>query len=288
MLKQDPLFPDSLHELEIHTTHLFYGYNITSEPTANIDIHCHTFYEIYYLLSGNVQYIVENNIFTPPPHSIIIIPPQVQHGVKVLSSAPYKRISLHFLPDIISEPHRKSLLSLYPACMPCQSHEVYFENVDYHNISPFLRAIYDCNVLDSKHQEEILSIYVEALLARLSFISRSNLENEAEKSPADAVSRIIFYLNSNLSSNISLDILSEKFNISKHHINKVFKKATGTTIFDYLKRKRIIAAQKLLNNGVNALEVCNTVGYSDYSAFFRAYRQITGHPPREDKNILPL
>ena len=283
----DSLFPSQLPEAEIYTSNLFFGYNISSEAYDDFELHCHAFYEIYYFLEGDIQYIVENHVFTPAPFSILIIPPQIQHGVKVLSNSPYRRATLHFLPDILSDNHSQILLSLYPLQVSNAPHKLYFEQRSGDAFSGLLRSIYDCKDTKGSEQQLYLSIYTEALLARLNYHSKLIKQDQAEP-PIDPVSRIIFYLNANLSSDISLDLLSQTFCISKHHINKVFKKATGTTIFDYLKRKRIIAAQQLLINGASAQETCKSVGYSDYSAFYRAYQQITGHPPHEDKNTLPL
>jgi len=104
--------------------------------------------------------------------------------------------------------------------------------------------------------------------------------------PAFSVGRtqqIIWYLNRNLKEEITLDMISERFFISKHHLNKVFRKATGTTVVDYLIRKRISMAQHLLINGYSAQEAATEVGFDDYSAFYRSYVRVTGHSPAQDK-----
>lgn len=43
-------------------------------------------------------------------------------------------------------------------------------------------------------------------------------------------------------------------------MNKVFRKATGTTVFDYLLHKRITAAQQLLITGYSAQEAASQAG----------------------------
>lgn len=62
-------------------------------------------------------------------------------------------------------------------------------------------------------------------------------------------------------------------------MNKVFRKATGTTVFDYLLHKRITAAQQLLITGYSAQEAASQAGFGDYSSFYRAYTRINGHSP---------
>ena len=128
---------------------------------------------------------------------------------------------------------------------------------------------------------------VEALLAQI-----VSMGDACESAPSltgapDTVTRIIWYLNQHLKENITLDQLSERFFISKHHLNKVFRKATGTTVFDYLLHKRITAAQQLLITGYSAQEAASQAGFGDYSSFYRAYTRINGHSPLRDRGVLP-
>ena len=99
---------------------------------------------------------------------------------------------------------------------------------------------------------------------------------------------ILFYLNQHLKEPLTLDEISDHFFISKHHLNKVFKKATGTTVIDYLLRKRIAYAQMLLFNGWHAKEAAADSGFSDYSSFYRSYVRILGHPPGADRGSLAM
>lgn len=97
------------------------------------------------------------------------------------------------------------------------------------------------------------------------------------------VTEILFYMNKHLSEPITLDDISAHFYISKHHLNKVFRRATGTTVMDYLMRKRVVYAQLLLNNGCHAKEAAFSSGFGDYSSFYRAYVKTLGHTPGKDR-----
>ena len=118
-------------------------------------------------------------------------------------------------------------------------------------------------------REELLPICIEALLAQILCMS-DNGEQKSERT-ADNLLDILYYLNSHLRERVSLDELSERFLISKHHLNKVFREATGTTVYDYLLRKRVAAAQQMLINGTSTQDACMLSGFQDYSAFYRAY-----------------
>ena len=123
---------------------------------------------------------------------------------------------------------------------------------------------------------------MEALLTQIIYMSDTESVLSTD-SRLDTVSQITWYLNKNLKENITLDQISQKFFISKHYLNRIFRKATGTTVFDYLLHKRISLAQQLLTGGMNAQDAAIQSGFSDYSTFYRAYVRILGHAPSCDK-----
>ena len=60
------------------------------------DIHCHSFYELYFFISGNVSYRLEGRQYTPEPQSILLMAPNALHGMKYLEAGTYERYVLHF------------------------------------------------------------------------------------------------------------------------------------------------------------------------------------------------
>ena len=138
--------------------------------------------------------------------------------------------------------------------------------MDRYRIPCYFEALEDCALKNEALRDALLPVCVEALLAQI-----VSMGDACESAPSltgapDTVTRIIWYLNQHLKENITLDQLSERFFISKHHLNKVFRKATGTTVFDYLLHKRITAAQQLLITVYSAQEAASQAGFGDYSS----------------------
>ena len=106
--------------------------------------------------------------------------------------------------------------------------------------------------------------------------------SEPKIAASGAVSQIITYINENFTEKITLDDISAKFFISKHHLNKLFRKATGITVGEYVIYKRIYYARGLIQRGVRASEAAESSGFSDYSAFYKAYIKRMGHNPQSD------
>ncbi len=53
------------------------------------------------------------------------------------------------------------------------------------------------------------------------------------------------------------------------------------TVGQYITRKRILFVKKLYQGGRSLGEVAALSGFSDYSAFYKAFTKETGLPPKE-------
>ena len=93
---------------------------------------------------------------------------------------------------------------------------------------------------------------------------------------------VMLYLNNHYSEDISLDMLAEKFFMSKFYICRSFRNATGLTIHEYIRRKRLTKVRELKNNGMSISEAALEAGFHDYSSFYRAYVKEYGNQPRKD------
>lgn len=63
-------------------------------------------------------------------------------------------------------------------------------------------------------------------------------------------------------------------------LNAGFRKLYGTTVFDYLRQKRLIEARRLIQEeGANVTEAAFKVGYNSTSSFSKAFKQHFGQPP---------
>lgn len=245
-------------------------------------IHCHNIFEIYYFIEGDVDYLVEGKLYHPTPHSLLLLSPHVFHGVRVNSGETYSRFALHFNPDLVNVERRHLLLSAFPNNEKYSHKEVYYEKTDDFRLYTFFESIVDCIKQPSTLCEQLFPIYLEALLAQLTIMCRTLRPTQIDGNVSNTITDIIAFLNEHLTEEISLNMLSEQFFISKHYLNRAFRKATGTTLGDYLIYKRVIFAQQLLMNGSSASDAAAMSGFHDYSAFYRAYNRITGHAPSKD------
>lgn len=96
------------------------------------------------------------------------------------------------------------------------------------------------------------------------------------------VQELLTYINTNYQEPISGKMIEEKFAYNFDHLNRIFKKMVGRTIFVYLNEVRIHHARELLSTtSMKISAVGYRVGFPDESYFCKAFKKSTGMSPKQ-------
>ncbi len=89
---------------------------------------------------------------------------------------------------------------------------------------------------------------------------------------------IMQYIQEHYAEDLTLDSLSQKFGYTRNYFSYLFHKYIGMNLREYLNRRRIDAAIKLLEEkpGVPLYAVAEKVGYKSWVTFYRAYLKYGG------------
>lgn len=263
-------------ETSLKTDRMIYANTRSDEADMDYRMHCHNSYEIYYIITGNVEYLLEGRDCRPRPGTLIIIAPDCFHGLKVLDGQVYHCIRLHFTKEVLDERER---LLLEPFRGGWRRFDEQF------GLEWYFRAVEQCREYGKELQDIAIRASITALLSRIFAISEKEpaRQNQARNQAQD----IIRYINDHLAEPLTLEGLARDFFVSKNHLTAIFKRATGTTVASYILYKRMAAARKELSQGTPAAEAAARAGFGDYSSFFRAYKKMFGYPP-SDKRALKL
>lgn len=124
---------------------------------------------------------------------------------------------------------------------------------------------------NKKFAELKLKNLIEIILLDL-FKDKSN---EYEKVPKDRISAAIGYININFQNEITLNLIEEKFGVSKSYFSREFKNRTGKCFCDYVCQKRLELAKKLLKNGNLVIDACFESGFGGVRNFKRQFKSFT-------------
>ena len=111
------------------------------------------------------------------------------------------------------------------------------------------------------------------LLAGLNrFALAAPARHEVEDKAGPVVAEVLHYINEHYPDELSLDLLSAKFFISKYHLSHEFHRLVGTSVYRYIIQKRLVIAKQMLANGVAPTDVYGHCGFGDYANFYRAFK----------------
>lgn len=106
------------------------------------------------------------------------------------------------------------------------------------------------------------------------------------------VSMAIDYIEENLTNKMDLDMIAEAAHYSKYHLHRMFSKTVGITIHDYLQRRQLTEAAKLLIfSSKSILDIALLSGYESQQAFTSIFTVMYKQSPnvyRENEKFYPL
>lgn len=250
------------------------NYSRDDKPvSSDFKMHTHESYELYYFAGGNGIYRVEGTPYPLQKGDILIMRPAEAHYIDITDNKPYTRLSVNFKTELLCgiDPSGK-LLAPFSNRKIGTFNRYRAENFKSNAYSVFIKNI----TTDSPDRRVQTITNLLPLLNEISLAFGSVTETEVNKS---IDSRIIGYINRHLSEDITLDDICDRFYISKTHLCRIFKKATASTIVEYITVKRLVNARQLILSGAPPTKVYLQCGFKDYSVFYRAYKKKYGIPP---------
>lgn len=271
----------------------FIFFHLKDKKKSEFELHYHDFDKIIIFISGKVTYLVEGKAYELRPWDILFVNKNEIHKPIIDSNVAYDRIIVWINSRFLKK-HSSDNCNLQ-SCFEITYKQKY--NLLRLN-SSFIRSIkYTTFKLeDAGKSNEFgsqvlknslfiqLMVYLNRLVLGFEYVEQHN-EAKYDKNIND----IINYINENLSGDLSLDTISEKFYLSKYYLMHRFKKQTGCTIHSYITQKRIIMANSLIKEGKTITEACIECGFGDYSSFIRAFKKLLGMTPKQyHNNILDI
>lgn len=253
------------------SAHLTY----TKHPEKkNFYMHTHEHCELYCFLSGKGIYKIEGNDYPLESGDILIMRPTEAHYISIDENYPYKRFVVNFSLDIFDAFDDEGLLRLPFTKRQSGKNNLYraydFKTEDY--------KVYLKNMIEHFDSKLYLTSNLFPLLNEISVAFSSKT---AEKTNDTLDSKIVKYINQKICYDISLDEICKNFYISKPQLCRIFKNATGSTVWNYISVKRLALAKNLISNGMHPTKVYFECGFKDYSSFYRAYIKKYGTSPSE-------
>lgn len=244
-------------------------------------LHVHPDDELLIFLEGRGRYLVEGHTYVLHPGDVMMMRAGESHMLLIEEGSPYERICINFDAHALSSVDPGGLL-----LRPLNDRGL-GENNKQSLEHPDLFFVLMRRLRETEDPQECSFLVRLCLMELLSDIYHSFCrEQKSGRVPShtaeDLAVSVITYLNTNLTSPLSLQATASHFYISVSQLNRLMKRSVGTTFWDYVRAKRLLAAKSLIRQGVFVCDAAAACGFGDYSAFFRAYKKYFGASPQTD------
>lgn len=241
--------------------------------------HYHSYYEIYYLLSGQCKMFINQDIHYLRPGDLALIPPLEVHKALYEPSWQAERFGIYFSREMVSGFQsmcgREGFEQVFTA--PVMTVPETFR--------PRLETLFDQMQDEEKQGDMYRRIQQRCLLYQiLVLLGRCRGENREEHilgQSEEAVVRAARYMNTHYQEPLTLGEVACLINMSPTYFSKKFKNSTGLCFKEYLNFIRVQKASDLLRNtDLSVTEVAVACGFSDGNYFGDVFRRLTGASPR--------
>lgn len=243
----------------------------TGEVGIHAPLHCHNYFEIIYLVSGDVAHVVEGRHYRVKAGDLVLVRPSTSHYLEILSDEPYIRYNILFDPERHGVPAALQL----PAEM---------EVVDIsHN--PLLKDLFARLDVYAQAKPADFEVLLRLLLNELCMNLLLFPEGQQKQQPIESpiLTRVLDYINDNLFRIQSIEQVAQALFLSPSYLYGIFREVLHKSPKKYILEKRLLAAQRKIQAGGKPTAVCWECGFREYATFYRNFVAYFGYSPSEER-----
>jgi len=242
--------------------------------------HRHAYCEMYYLIDGNCDLSVADDIYSLTSGTLIFFSKNILHQTNYPSTSTHTRLYIEFTEDYIKD--------LYNDYGKTWIDDNLFNKLKYIPDSkrPFINSILE-NIIDERKKSDnfsqfIIKMYFQELIIQILRYHKAFFgESHGQLKIADESIQIaINYIANHYTQRISLNDVSYKLHLNSSYFSKKFKMVTGTGFNEYLSNIRINQSEKLLlETNLSITDIALKNGYDNSNYYGDAFKKKNGVSP---------
>lgn len=255
------------------------------EPRPNtVEVHHHDFYEVYYLLSGQVDYWVDGRIIRMSPGDLLLINPLELHRPMVGQGSPvYERIVLWVNKEYLEgfAGGNQRLSRCFDTTLPGHTHLIHTAASERPALTARLgELVREFYSRDFGSELCAKGLFLQFMVQLNRMASHTETQQEETEALSPLVQKVLLYITEHIQEDLSLEGIASYMFISKYHLSHAFSREVGVSVYRYIMLRRLMMARQLLFSGEAAGQVCRNCGFADYTSFYRAFKSEYGVSPR--------
>lgn len=250
------------------------GY-INQKGFVGYGMHKHKYCELLFVVDSELSFLVEDKVYAHKGSCLIFIRENRLHTTDINSNLNYQRYNIYFRQKFIGELMNFQLIrDVYDndcIVIPLSDEEKT-------GLISYFDKMCSLNKSQSEIDKEMLLHLVCIVLLNTAELYKSKF-NSDECHLETYISDVIKYLNDNLTSKLIIEDIAHSFFVSRAKLINDFKKATGTTVGEYILSRRLKLAKILIKEGHRISDVAERSGFNNPCHFIRTFKKETGITP---------
>lgn len=244
--------------------------------------HYHKHYEIYYLMSGERNYLVDYNMYHVLEGDIVLIPPGVLHMTKTVNqNEKHERIVVNFNDSYLEE--LGSGNALLRECF--KTPHIRLPQKSQKQLPNLFFKILEEHKKNSPFSKQLIKNYVYELLVMIYKILNEEKVDTVSEISNNEISKAAKYIYNHYSEKITLNQVAAICHMNPSYFSRLFKQVMGINFTSYINAIRIREASFLLTNtDLSILNVANSCGFFNIKHFCNIFKEAKGMTASEYRN----
>lgn len=295
---QSPRMLSNSEEVSIPIVNCDYSLNISCiDLLSNNAVgfpHLHNSdFEIYFMLKGKLDIIIDSNKHTLSQGEFIIIAPGVVHNALYNPIDKNQHFiiifNLHENPYLHSRAVQSNMTNELTAILRNIMEQKYFIGKDLQQSNHYINCM-----LQEAHENQIAykamlfhyySLFVVNILRNVSMESKGEI-GHAFKDYENIATKITRFLEDNYYCAIALQDVAAALFCSPRHINRIFKHYFSSSFGKTLTTYRVNHAKNyLIESDFSIEEIARLVGFSSPNSLFKQFKKMEGITPGQYRNL---
>ena len=239
------------------------------------DFHFHDFDKLVLLLSGRVNYLVEDQSYLLRPWDLLLVKHHAIHKALIDRSEPYERIIVYLDRQYFDRALPQArLMDCFESADRSRRYLLVPDGEQRAELGETLRAFERAREDSRFGSEAMRDTLMMQILIQIGRMAPAAPERSEQADPK--IRQVLSYINEHLEEELTVEQLSEQVYLSRYHFMRLFKAQTGSTVHAYVRQRRLLSAARLIREGVPAGKAAADSGFGDYSAFHRAFKECFG------------
>lgn len=239
--------------------------------------HYHTYFELYFLESGERHHIMQYQQYETKVGSFMIFAPYIMHHSFSRPNVPFKRTLIYFKEDAVASPELLELVKngsgLYEPDQKTSSNIHFLLN----------------EMLKEQERDDLLhEVSMKTMLNTILLTIMRHIKASPKPEPQSRMAKVIAYIEQNYQHELRLKDIASEFYVSEYYLCHEFKKYTNRTIAQYVNALRILHAQRLITEtDLNFTKIAEQTAFSSLTHFNRTFKAIVGVSPSAYRKANP-